>query len=211
MVKIATEAALPSSEPMAVPRWLRRLPTDAASRLAARAVTLSIRRRAAMRTSAAMISTSATRSASRIGPARYTLVMSAAWVLCDRSQTSRQAMPGAALWQALESVGALATAVTSSEAATRPILISRLAQFRTPFRYQASPVWAAVKASSSAASATVRLTALAPCPTFASRRSRIGRSAAGALVACCSSAQSLRACSGSTRVSPSNTVNRTAG
>ena len=56
---------------------------------------------------------------------------SAACVLCERSQASLQAMLGASLWQALSSVGATRD---TGEAATRLILISRLAQFRNETR-----------------------------------------------------------------------------
>ncbi len=48
-------------------------------------------------------------------------------------------------------------------------------------------------------------------PTSVSRRIRIGRVSGSPVVACCSAAHILRACSGSTRVSESNTVNSTAG
>ena len=63
----------------------------------------------------------------------------------------------------------------------------------------------------SADSVTDRLTARAPWPTSRSRQSRIGRSANGADVACCRAAHIFRACTGSTRVSLSNTVNSVAG
>ena len=70
---------------------------------------------------------------------------------------------------------------------------------------------AARKARTSADSATERLTARLEWPTSASRRSRMGRPAVGADVAYCSAAHILRACTGSTRLSLSNTVNRTLG
>ena len=73
---------------------------------------------------------------------------------------------------------------------------------------QLQPVWAARNASRSTDRPTVRLTERAPWPTSRSSRSSTGRPLP---VACCSAAHSLRACSGSTRLSPSNTVNSTAG
>ncbi len=63
----------------------------------------------------------------------------------------------------------------------------------------------------SADSVTDRLTARAPWPTSRSRRSRTGRSGHGAVVACCRAAHIFHACTGSTRVSLSNTVNSVAG
>jgi tetratricopeptide (TPR) repeat protein len=74
-----------------------------------------------------------------------------------------------------------------------------------------SPVRRAANASVSDDNDTDRLTARAPCPTSDSRRSRTGRLASEPGAACCSAAHILRACSGSTRVSLSNTVNSTAG
>src|SRR4029077_3213328 len=73
-----------------------------------------------------------------------------------------------------------------------------------------SPVWRAANASVSPDSSAVRLTARAPCPTWASARSSTGRSGPEE-VACCSAAHILYACTGSTRVSLVNTVNSTAG
>ena len=70
------------------------------------------------------------------------------------------------------------------------------------------PTWAARKVRMSAWSSTVRLTERAPWPAWRSRRSRTGRSE---VVAAWRAAHILRACSGSTRVSESKTVNSTAG
>ena len=72
------------------------------------------------------------------------------------------------------------------------------------------------KPRTSAARLIVRLTDRPPWPTFSSRRSRIGApspgiGSGGRLVAHWRAAQSLRAWSGSTRVSLSKTVKRTAG
>ncbi len=68
-----------------------------------------------------------------------------------------------------------------------------------------------MKARVSADSSTDRDRARAPWPTSDSRRSSTGRCDGSAEVACCSAAQSLRACSGSTRESLSKTVNSVAG
>ena len=73
-----------------------------------------------------------------------------------------------------------------------------------------SPVYRAANDSVSPDSSAIRLTALAPCPTWASARSNTGRRGPDA-VACCSAAHILYACTGSTRVSLVNTVNSTAG
>src|SRR5919199_3498556 len=70
------------------------------------------------------------------------------------------------------------------------------------------PVHRAVNARVSADRSTERDRAREPCPTSFSRRISTGRSL---VVACCRAAHILRACSGSTRVSPSKTVNSTAG
>src|SRR6266516_3383112 len=73
-----------------------------------------------------------------------------------------------------------------------------------------SPVWRAANDNVSPASSAVRLTARAPCPTWASARSSTGRRSPDE-VACCNAAHILYACTGSTRVSLANTVNSTAG